>query len=90
MISIVDPWYGHILVYLQNLKYPASFSSEDRRKVRVEAKNYLIIGDTLYRRGVYYILHWCLTHEEVKIVLNDSHSGAFGGHLSRLVTAQKI
>ena len=53
-------------------------------------KNYLIIGDTLYRRGVYFILRRCLTHEEAEIVLNDSHSGACGGHLSGLATAQKI
>ena len=32
----------------------------------------------------------CFTHEEVEIVLNDSHSGACGGHLSGLETAQKI
>ena len=32
----------------------------------------------------------CLTHEEANIVLNDSHSGVCGGHLSGLATAQKI
>ena len=31
-----------------------------------------------------------LTHKEAKIVLNDAHSGACGGHLSRLAMAQKI
>ena len=28
-ISTFDPWYRDILVYLQTLKYPASFSWED-------------------------------------------------------------
>ena len=32
----------------------------------------------------------CLTHKEAEIVLNDAHSGACGGHLSRLAIAQKI
>ena len=32
----------------------------------------------------------CLTHEEEETVLNDAHSGACGGHLSGLATAQKI
>ena len=36
------------------------------------------------------ILRCCLTHEEVEVVLNDCHRGAYGGHLSRLSTAQKI
>ena len=87
LISTSDPWYGDILIYLQNLKYPAASSREERRKLRLHAKNYLIIGDTLYRRGVDFILRRCLTHEEVEIVLNDSHSRACGGHLSRLAMA---
>ena len=32
LISTSDPWYGDILIYLQNLKYPATFSGEERRK----------------------------------------------------------
>ena len=51
LISTSNPWYGDILVYIQTLKYPAAFSWEERRKLRLHAKNYLIIGDTLYRRG---------------------------------------
>ena len=60
LISTSDPWYGDILIYLQTLKYPAASSREERRKLRLHAKNHLIIGDTLYRRGVDFILHHCL------------------------------
>ena len=73
LISTSDPWYGDILVYLQTLKCPTTFSREEQRKLHLHVKNYLIIGDTLYRRGVDSILHRCLTHEEDEIVLNDSH-----------------
>ena len=48
LISIFDPWYGDILIYLQTLKYPTAYSREYRRKLCLRAKNYLIIGDTLY------------------------------------------
>ena len=89
-ISTSKPWYGDILIYLLDLKYPATFSREERHKLRVYAQNYLIIGDTLYRRGVDSVLRRCLTHEEVETILNDAHSGACGGHLSGLATAQKI
>ena len=51
LISTSNLWYGDILIYLQTLKYPAAFSREERRKLHLHAKNYLIIGDTLYRRG---------------------------------------
>jgi hypothetical protein len=90
MIVSSDPWYGDILVYLQTLKCPIVASHDERRRIRHQAKNYLILEDTLYRRGVYCILHRCLTHEEVKIVLNDCHTRVCGGHLSRLATTQKI
>ena len=49
LISTSDPWYRDILVYIQTLKCHASFSREDRHKLCVNVKNYLIIIDTLYR-----------------------------------------
>jgi hypothetical protein len=89
-IASSDPWYGDILVYLQTLKCPASASRDERCHIRHQAKNYLILEDTLYRRGVDFILCRCLTHEEAEIVLNDFHTGACGGHLSGLATTQNI
>ena len=56
LISTSDPWYGDILIYLQTLKYPAAFSWEEWRKLHLHAKKYLIIGDTLYHRGVDSVL----------------------------------
>ena len=87
LISTSDLWYGDILLYLQTLKYPTASSREERHKLRLHAKNYLIIGDTLYLIGVDSILRRCLTHEEVEIVMNDSYSGASGGHLFGLAMA---
>ena len=63
---------------------------EEGQKLCVNAKNYLIIGDTLYHRGVEFVLRWCLTHEEAECVLNDSHSGACGGHLYVLAMTHQI
>ena len=54
------------------------------------SKNYLIVDNTLYCRGVDSILQRCLTHEEAKVMLNDYHGGACGGNLSGLSIAQKI
>jgi hypothetical protein len=86
LITFSDPWYGYILIYLQTLKCPTSASRDERRHICHHAKNYLILDDTLYRRGVDCILRRCLTHEEEIIVLNDFHIKACGGHLSRLAT----
>jgi hypothetical protein len=90
LITSSDPWYKDILIYLQTLKCPTSASHDEHRRIHHQAKNYLILNDTLYRRGVDCILHRCLTHDEVVIMLNDCHTRACGSHLSKLATAQKI
>jgi hypothetical protein len=56
LITYLDPWYGDILIYLQNLKCPTSNSLDEHRRICHQAKNYLILNDTLYRRGVDCIL----------------------------------
>ena len=48
------------------------------------------MDNTLYHREVDSILRRCLTHEEAKVMLNDCHKGACGGHLSGISIAQKI
>ena len=64
LIASSDPWYGDILVYLHTLKCLTSSSRDERRCICHQEKNYLILEDTLYRRGVYCILCRCLIHEE--------------------------
>jgi hypothetical protein len=90
LISYSDPWYGDILVYIQTLKCPSSTSHDEHRRICHQAKNYLILEDTLYSRGVDCIVCRCLTHEEEEIMLNDFHTGACGGHLFGLETTQNI
>jgi hypothetical protein len=90
LIASSDPWYGDILVYLQNLKFLYFASCDERQIICHQAHNYLIIDDTLYRRGFDYILCHFLTHEEVEIVLNEYHTRACGDHLYGLEIAQTI
>jgi len=90
LVSSPDPWYGDIVLYLQTLKFPQHLSRDDRRCIRYQAKKYTIVSDTLYHQRIDNILRRCLIHREAESVLNDCHSGACGGHLSRLATTQKI
>ena len=90
LISTLDPWYGDIIIHLQTLKVPTHLSWDERRRLRHVSKNYLIVDNTLYRRGVDSILRRCLTHEEDELFLNDYHGGACGVHLSELYIAQKM
>ena len=90
LISTLDPWYGDIIIYLQTLKVPTHLSRDERRRLRHVSKNYLIVDNTLYCRGVDSILRHCLTHEQDEVVLNDCHGGVCGVHLFGISTAQKI
>ena len=90
LISMFGPWYGDIIVYLQTQRTPTHLSRDERRQLRHVSKNYLIMDNTLYHHGVDSILRRCLTHEEAKVVLNDFHVGACGGHLFGISTTQKI
>ena len=51
LISTLDPWYGHIIIYLQTLKVPTHLSQDERRRLRHVSKNYLVVDSTLYRHG---------------------------------------
>jgi hypothetical protein len=52
LISTDDIWYGDIIIYLQTQTFRPELSSAERRRVRYQARNYIILGDTLYRRGI--------------------------------------
>ena len=90
LISTTDPWYGDLLIYLQTQWFQPHLSHDDCRRIHHHMKYYLILNDTLYRRGIDSILWQCLTHEEAEQVLNDFHSRSCGSHLSGMATAQKI
>ena len=64
LIDSSDPWYGDIIVYLQTQRFRPSATKDDRRRIRHLAQHYLIIGDTLYHRGVDIVLRRCVIHEE--------------------------
>lgn len=81
MIGSSNPWYGDFIIYLQTHTFRPKTSRSDQRHIRYQAKDYLIVDNTLYRCGVDTILRRFLTHEEDEKVLNDCHDGACGGHL---------
>eukprot|EP00253_Pinus_taeda_P028642 PITA_28642 len=90
LISSSDLWYRDIIIYLQAQTYRSNTSCSKQRCIRYQAKDYVIVGDTLYRRVIDIVLRRCLNLEEAEKVLNDYHSGACGGHQSGYATAQKI
>ena len=89
LISSSNPWYGDIIIYLQTQTYRSNTSRSEQRRIRYQAKDYMIVGDTLYRRGIDIVLQRCIALEEAEKVLNVFHSDTCGGHQSGYATAQK-
>jgi hypothetical protein len=81
LISFDDIWYGDIIIYLQTQTFQPDLSSTYRHRIRYQTRQYNILGDTLYRRGIDSIFRQCLTYDEAKKYLNNCHSGACGGHI---------
>jgi hypothetical protein len=52
LISTDDLWYGDIIIYLQTQTFWPTLSSTDRRRIRYQAHQYIILRDTLYHRGI--------------------------------------
>jgi hypothetical protein len=52
LISTNDLWYGDIIIYLQTQTFRPTLSSTDRRRIRYQDRQYIILEDTLYRCGI--------------------------------------
>jgi hypothetical protein len=52
LISSDDLWYNDIIIYLQTYTFWPNLSSTDRCLIRYQARQYIILEDTLYRRGI--------------------------------------
>jgi hypothetical protein len=90
LISSYGIWYGDIIIYLHTQTFRLDLSHVYRRRIQYQARQYIILGDTLYRRGIHSVFQRCITDNEVEKYLNDCHSGACGSHMSRYATAQNI
>jgi len=89
LISTSDPWYGDIIIYLQNKKLRLELSKIDCHRIQYQSQQYNNVGDTLYRRGTNSIFQRCLTLQGAEKALNDCHSRARGNRMSVYATAQR-
>jgi len=56
IIDTSDLWYGDIIRYLQTHKFASELTSSNRRRIQYQARQYIIVGDTLYCHGIDSIL----------------------------------
>ena len=76
---ITTSWTQVFIDYIKETKLPAD-KAEATRVVR-KNKNYVLVGDKLYRRAASSgVLLKCVSFEEDKEILDEIHSGCCGNH----------
>jgi hypothetical protein len=79
MIIEAEDWRAPIIRYLQKDEVPAT--REEAYKVKKMSAWYSMLGDKLYKRGFSGSLMLCVSHEEVKGILEEIHEGSCGSHI---------
>ena len=69
-----------ILSFLQDGRLPQDV--EEARKVKKRAARFMILNDTLYKRGFSMPYLRCVNEEEAKNILKEIHEGIYGDHVS--------
>eukprot|EP01018_Ginkgo_biloba_P009830 Gb_19959 [translate_table: standard] len=62
----------------------------ERKSFIQRASRYVILGNTLYRRGYDGTLLKCLNSEEVNLAIKEVHEGICGAHTSGMVLGKKL
>jgi hypothetical protein len=90
MINIIqgEDWRAPIMAYLRCHYEPDSGAELIRMQQR--AKAYQTIGDDLYKTSVTGPLLQCLSRDEGKELIAQTHSGVCGGHIGARSLAGKV
>ena len=90
LVTARADWYSGIVEFFTTQQLTGNKIKEERKNVRVNSRHYTIIGHRLFRRGMDGILQQCVSEDEAPLILAACHDSACGGHLSGLLTGQKV
>jgi hypothetical protein len=90
MVHVVqgEDWRALIMAYLRH-HYELDNNIELTR-MQQRAKAYQIIRDELYKTSVTGLLHHCLSRDEGKELLTQTHSSVCGGRIGTRVLTAKV
>jgi hypothetical protein len=79
IMVITRPWTQDFIDYIKENKLPSN--KEEATRIIRRSKNYVLVGDNLYRRAASSgVLLKCISREEEKEILEEIHSGCYGNH----------
>ena len=83
-------WFADLVNFPACGEFPPSFSKNQRKKLKREARHYVQDDPILYKRGFDGLFRRFVPNEEVPSVLKMCHSDPSGGHMGVSKTATKI
>lgn len=90
LVTARPAWYSRIIEFLTTQQLPVDLSKDERQKIRINSRHFVVLGNRLYRRGLDGVLRRCLMEDEVPSILYAYHDSACGGHFSGQLIGQKI
>jgi hypothetical protein len=76
---ITRSWTQDFIDYIKENKLPSN--KEEATRIIIRSKNYILVGDNLYRRVASSgVLLKCISREEGKEILEEIHLGCCGNH----------
>ena len=88
ILVITTSWTQVFIDYIKENKLPAK--KEEATRVVCRSKNYVLVGDKLYRRAASSgVLLKCVSFEEGKQILDEIHSGYCGNHAASRTLVSK-
>ena len=77
-IDVGEDWTTPLKGYLQSGSLPDE--KDAARRLKVRATRFVLINDTLYKRGFSQPYLRCLSHGEAEYVMREVHEGICGNH----------
>ena len=81
-------WTAPLISYLKTGMLPDG--NDAARKLKVQASQFMLIKDVLYKRGFSRPYLGCLSHEEADYVMREVHKGICGNHSGAWLLVHKL
>ncbi|CAH1768338.1 12537_t:CDS:2 [Entrophospora sp. SA101] len=84
--------YYNLVKYLSDLIYPESSTDEEQKKIRSQAKYFIVREGTLYKKNKKNPQRplWVVKSNEVEIILHNLHADSLAGHFGIEATYHRI
>ena len=87
-IDVEEDWTAPLKEYLQSGSLPDE--KDAARRLKVRASRFVLIKDTLYKRGFSRPYLRCLSHGEADYVMREVHKGICGNHSGARFLVHKL